>query len=256
MLLMYARYVITVSETEEIAVTVLRGGQELELTVGCLTDPLVTEHQAYEILEGGIGLINPSQVKEEGTTDQMMAALRDTAGLVIDMRQYPGSTDFARLYYGYIPPENLHAITFAAPSTAVPGAYVKKAYNYGYSNLMLSGSPDFYPYDKPVVVLMNEDSMSFSETAITGFRMGENVVVMGSNSVGANGNVVFLPLPGGLEVSFSSLGVYQADGTQSQRTGITPDIRVEPTIQGVAEGRDEVLEAAIAYIQTQTKGAQ
>ena len=66
---------------------------------------------------------------------------------------------------------------------------------------------------------------------------------MGSNTDGCNGSDRPMPLPGGVWMYFSVMGAYHPDGTQTQRTGIAPDIRVEPTIQGIAEGRDEVLEA-------------
>ena len=79
--------------------------------------------------------------------------------------------------------------------------------------------------------------------------MGESAVTMGENTTGADGDVVYLPLPGGLRLSFSSVGVYTVDGLLTQRVGLTPDIPVARTIQGIAEGRDELMEAAVAYIR-------
>jgi C-terminal processing protease CtpA/Prc len=39
------------------------------------------------------------------------------------------------------------------------------------------------------------------------------------------------------------------DGRETQRIGIVPDIEVKPTIKGVREGRDELLEKAIEIIE-------
>ena len=36
--------------------------------------------------------------------------------------------------------------------------------------------------------------------------------------------------------------MYYPDGTETQRVGIVPDIEVKPTIKGITEGRDELLE--------------
>ena len=36
--------------------------------------------------------------------------------------------------------------------------------------------------------------------------------------------------------------------SQTQRVGLTPDIYVEPTIQGIREGRDELIEKAVEVI--------
>jgi C-terminal processing protease CtpA/Prc len=46
----------------------------------------------------------------------------------------------------------------------------------------------------------------------------------------------------------SGLGVYYPDGTETQRVGIVPDIIIKPTIKGIKEGKDEVLEKAIEII--------
>jgi C-terminal processing protease CtpA/Prc len=60
-------------------------------------------------------------------------------------------------------------------------------------------------------------------------------------------------LPGTLPISFSGHDVRHADGRQLQRLGIQPTIRVAPTIRGLIEGRDEILEAAIKYLRKSPK---
>ena len=46
----------------------------------------------------------------------------------------------------------------------------------------------------------------------------------------------------------SGLGVFYPDHRPTQRVGIVPDVVVRPTIEGIAAGRDEVLEAAVGVI--------
>ena len=82
-------------------------------------------------------------------------------------------------------------------------------------------------------------------------RTGDNVTVLGSNSIGADGNIAYLPLLNDHEITFTSLGVYTPEMGQTQRIGLAPDIEVHPTVEGIKEGRDELMEAAIAYIQEQ-----
>ena len=96
---------------------------------------------------------------------------------------------------------------------------------------------------------MNEESVSASEFHVMILRGGENVTVMGSNSHGTDGNTVFLPLPNKNVIRFTGLGVYIPEMGQTQRIGLSPDIEVYPTIEGIKEGRDELMEAAVAYIQ-------
>ena len=78
------------------------------------------------------------------------------------------------------------------------------------------------------------------------FRAAANTTVVGSTTAGADGNVSAIPLPGGLRTMISGIGVFYPDGSPTQRVGIIPDLEVRPTIAGVREGRDEVLEAAVS----------
>ena len=46
----------------------------------------------------------------------------------------------------------------------------------------------------------------------------------------------------------SGIGVNYPNGTETQRVGIIPDLEVKPTIKGIREGKDELLDAAIRII--------
>ena len=48
----------------------------------------------------------------------------------------------------------------------------------------------------------------------------------------------------------SGLGVYYPDGRETQRAGIKPDIYVEPTIEGIRAGKDEVLDRAVMFAES------
>lgn len=58
-------------------------------------------------------------------------------------------------------------------------------------------------------------------------------------------------MPDGNTVYFTVMGILTPEGGQTQRIGLIPDIEVYPSIEGIKEGRDELMEAAVAYIQEQ-----
>jgi len=60
-----------------------------------------------------------------------------------------------------------------------------------------------------------------------------------------DGNVFGMYLPEGIFVYVTFLGTYYPDYTPTQRIGIIPDYEVRPTIQGIRDNRDEVLEFAL-----------
>ena len=132
------------------------------------------------------------------------------------------------------------------PSQFIPGVFVVKPGLYA-GGISLRAHPATYFYDKDVVILMDLSTMSFAETSVMVLRNGPNVTVMGQNSIGANGNRAILPLPG-ISMRFTGLGMYTPDGGQTQRIGLSPDIYVERTLEGIREGRDELMDAAVAYL--------
>jgi C-terminal processing protease CtpA/Prc len=56
-------------------------------------------------------------------------------------------------------------------------------------------------------------------------------------------------LPGGVQVNFAADEMRHADGRPLQDVGILPQVWVAPTISGIREGRDEVLEKAIEFLK-------
>jgi hypothetical protein len=46
----------------------------------------------------------------------------------------------------------------------------------------------------------------------------------------------------------SGIGVFYPDKTPTQRVGVIPDFVATPTLEGIRDGRDEVLERALRLI--------
>ena len=135
-------------------------------------------------------------------------------------------------------------VYLSRPAQSHPGTRVDDLINQ-----YIDRRPYAYIYDRPVVLLMDERTISHLEWVIMSFRVAPNVTVIGPFSMGSNGNVTSLPIPGGISMSFTSLGVYTPEGGQTHRIGLTPDIRVDRTVQGILEGRDEIMEAAVAFLR-------
>ena len=103
-------------------------------------------------------------------------------------------------------------------------------------------------YEGRIAILVDEVSVSQAEYTAMAFRAAPGALVIGSTTAGADGNVSPIPLPGGDRSMISGIGVFYPDKTPTQRVGIVPDVAVRPTIAGIREGRDEVLEAALRQI--------
>jgi C-terminal processing protease CtpA/Prc len=103
-------------------------------------------------------------------------------------------------------------------------------------------------YAGKVVILVDEVSLSQAEYTAMAFRAAPHATVVGSTTAGADGNVSDFALPGGLRTMISGIGVFYPDKKPTQQIGIVPDKVVYPTIEGLRNGRDEVLEYGIRQI--------
>ena len=234
------------SHNEEFEVSVLRDGVEQSLVVKgdkSLYYTRAEASEAYEILNGNIGLLNPAALQENEIIP-IMKKLDTTEGLIIALRQYPSENIVYALAAYFVDGYQSFAIC-GIPYQSIPGTFVQTYRDAGYSESM-----GFQQYDKDVVVLMDEKTQSRAEYAVMAARNGNRVTVIGENSVGTVGGVGFLPLPGGWHMMFTCQGMYTPEMGQVQRIGLTPDIEVQPTIKGIREGRDELMEAAIEFLGT------
>lgn len=243
-------------------VSIIRDGQEMTLMVPADDSvPIETgttygvnnekgTPKSHEIIEGNIGIINPGFMNyKTGVNNandslyiQAMNDLKDTDGLIIDLRQYPGNS--WTCLPPYVHEESEVGQIIASFAEAVPGVYLKNPVEVNTSKFRST-----YHYEKEIVVLIDEHSQSASEYSALFLSGAENVTLLGSNTVGATGYCLILPLPSGHGVSFTVQKSYTTDGKQTNRIGLTPDIEVKRTIQGIKEGRDELKEAAIEYLK-------
>jgi len=218
--------------------------------------------KSFEILQNNIGLVNPSAIMTADEVHNIMTILSDTNGLIIDMRQYPSSAILFPFSEYLLDQKYPHAFA-SIPFKCIPGVFFDalpiRESGPGSTveflpviNDMIpnSYSEDFsaYFYNKKIAVLVNGNTMSYGETMVMSLRNGLNVTIIGSNTIGANGSLAYLPLPGGMVMGFSSQAIFSPNGGQTQRIGIQPDIIVKRTVEGVRDGRDELLEAAINFI--------
>ncbi|MBS1812236.1 MAG: hypothetical protein JST84_28990 [Acidobacteria bacterium] len=207
----------------------------------------------YQVLANGYGYIDLARLPRADAQKAMDAVL-NTPGLIFDMRGYPKSTAWEigpRLSVKKNFPVTQIRVPFRAATDfdSVDLSSGKYAYSFEQEMPVVTGAT----YKGKVVMLINEQAFSQSEHTCLFFEAATDVTFIGSPTVGANGGITNLVLPGGNYVYFTGGDVRHIDGRQLQRVGIQPHIKVEPTPQGIREERDEVLEAGIRYLDSTLK---
>jgi C-terminal processing protease CtpA/Prc len=198
----------------------------------------------YRVLEGHIGYVDMTRLKL-AEVDAMFDALGGTRAIIFDIRGYPNGTVWA-----IAPRINTRGAKVGAVfrRAQVSGAADVEESSGGYYFEQPLPKSDKPKYAGRTVALIDDRAISQAEHTCLFFEAASGTTFIGSPTAGANGDVTFFRLPGGFRVRFTGHDVRHADGRQLQRVGIQPDILVEPTIRGIREGRDEVLERAIEYV--------
>ncbi|HSG68432.1 MAG TPA: S41 family peptidase, partial [Bacteroidales bacterium] len=172
---------------------------------------------------------------EQGDVDDMFSELWETDAIVFDIRSYPQGTLW--IIVNYIYTGSIHIANFTVPQSDYPGTI---DWHHEYI-----GAGTSNPYEGSIIILFDERTLSQAEYTCMGFDYHPKCIKIGSQTAGADGNVTQVYLPGQISVYFTGLGTFYADYTQTQRIGIVPDHEVKPTVQGLREQRDELLEYAM-----------
>ncbi len=193
---------------------------------------------SYTLLENNIGYITLKNIKEKDIP-KIKKEFINTKGIIIDIRNYPSF--FVPFALGGFFVDNLTPfVRFTVANDKTPGEFLM-----GESLKIAPTTPTF---KGKLVVLVNELSQSQAEYTAMAFRSSPRCTIIGSTTAGADGNVSQMILPGGMGSMISGIGVHYPDGSETQRVGIVPDIEIKPTLEGIRNGKDELLEKAIQLI--------
>jgi C-terminal processing protease CtpA/Prc len=229
----------------DVSMGILRGGQELRIGARRVaarddssgwTNDLPGE--TFRLLSRDIAYLKLSSVKGSDAARYVEQAA-GTKGLVIDIRNYPSEYVVYALGELLVDKETPF-VRFTRGDPSTPGAF------HWTSPATLT--PRGPHYAGKVVILIDETSQSSAEYHAMAFRSAPNAVVVGSTTAGADGNVSLFALPGGQRSMISGIGIFYPDKRPTQRVGIIPDVESRPTIAGIRDGRDEVLEQGLRQI--------
>ena len=215
-------------------------------SVSPLYDPAQLEQPPFRLLADSVGYIYAGTFSREHLA-QVVQTLPRTRALIIDLRTYPQNMDIAltALIGQSLRTEPVVAWQMVHPTLALPGLFFRQE-QLLYNGFEEGAARCTEPYKGRVILLVNESTQSNPEFQAMAFQSCPQTLTIGSPTSGADGDIVWIPLPGGLMTSFSGIGALYPDGTQPQTVGVRLDVEVLPTAEGLQAGRDEVLERALS----------
>jgi C-terminal processing protease CtpA/Prc len=204
---------------------------------------------------------------------EKLPELARAKGLIIDLRNNGGgSTDIgtnilqyltrdpfiaysanqSRVYYPYRRAQGQWVETGDTAGNALRTQEWLMAHDYAVFNDRSGGSsPNRAGAQRivvPTVLLVSHNTASAAEDFLVSAYRQKHMIRMGQNSYGSTGQPLQLDMPGGGGARICTKMDTYPDGTEFVGVGIKPDIPVEMTVQDYIDGKDPVLERALAYL--------
>ena len=195
----------------------------------------------YEIISDSIGYVYISTLMNnkpilEGF-DEALAYLKDTKGLIIDVRNNGGGSDNNSM--GII--ERLISFAFDIFPYSLPSGGLEQG------SFIYPRGP--FQYTKPVVLLINGVCFSSCEDFAEMMKHVSTVTAVGDTTAGASGAPQPFALPSGKKINVSTKDFRRYDGLPIEWNGVVPDLLVPQTEADTKQGRDKQLERAIELLK-------
>ncbi|GHU72379.1 hypothetical protein FACS189413_15390 [Bacteroidia bacterium] len=204
------------------------------------TDPL-----PHRWLTNDIGYVDLSLLTTE-YIDLIFQSFSDAEGIVFDLRKFgPYQYNVLKLDSHLTDQKEIRLFSLILPDVEHPGAY---AWAKNIQQYTIPDSIECPQFKGKIIFLIDERTQSSLESRAWGARANYHAILIGRPTSGALEHVIRFPLLENHTAIFSGIGAFSSDGTELQRKGIIPDIEVYPTMESIKAGKDEILEAAIEYL--------
>lgn len=157
--------------------------------------------------------------------------------VIIDLRNQPEPDE---MFFAALMPRVANVSRLNALNPQRPGEF-------------LDQEGDFLPAgstrpDRRIVVLVDETTQSKAEYMAMWLQDNLNVLTIGTQTAGADGNTTAVPLPGGYFMKFTGVGWFYSDGAPTQGVGIRIDEVLPRTINSIAAGTDNIIDRAVGIL--------
>lgn len=195
----------------------------------------------WKEVEKGIWYVRFCAITKPDTLRALFHDIRRAKTVIWDMRAYPNYM-VTTLLYQYLFTSKTLLEQDRSASAFFPGSFIESP-NY----FMPAVDTSVPVYTGAMIVLVDENTQSLSESVSAALRLRPNTIVAGRQTAGTTGNITWLGLPGDIVVSYTGVGVIGEQESFRQGEGVKVDIPVKLTVERVRSSKDYILEQAIKH---------
>ncbi len=175
-------------------------------------------------------------------TQQLSDTYSSANAIILDLRYNSGGSDTLALAYA--------SLLSDTPWLGGRKAVKMTPDSYGaFVDVQGDGTPNALTI--PAAVLTSSYTVSAAEIGVLALRELPNVTTIGENTAGALSDMMERQLPNGWAFTLPHQVYESPDGLRFEGVGIPPDIAVSMNINAFSDGKDQILEAAIAELKKQ-----
>jgi hypothetical protein len=235
----------------EVTLNLKRGDTQWDLAIepGTTRPPVPARRLKIDIIEegkedgsGALYYVDLGRVAPEDVSP-MIELFAEAKGIVFDLRGYPNGTQFL---FQHLTPSHLQSAKWLVPQQVRPDRVEMDNFDNRGRWQMPANTPQF---KGKFAFITNGSAISYAESCMAIIANYKLAPIIGSPTAGANGNINPFQLPGGYTVIFTGMRVVNHDDSQHHVLGVQPTIPMEPTVEGIRNGKDELLEKAIEVVR-------
>ena len=202
----------------------------------------------YGIIDGDIGYIHfgafnmPVKFYEQ-QMNTIMTALKNTKGIIVDIRNHSGGDDMVSRYVaGWFAQERKLFMTVRKRNGPAHNDFSETEFWY-------VDKQGTYQYTNPVKILTTRWTASAGETFTWAMNTQSQITQIGDTTAGGFTDVISRELPNGW-LYFVGIGDYRnANGKSEEGKGVAPEKYIINTKADIDNKKDKVLEAAIESLK-------
>lgn len=214
-------------------------GTQHDVTLTRSTSVDVETSKPWRVLEGNVGYVDAARLSSAQVA-LLFEEIAQTRAVIIDLRSSssPAHRDLVTRFSN----DGTKATAAVRVPLLVGGAFQHS------DSFRTAGDDPVAKYAGRTIALIDERTLGAAEETAIALSSVANARFVGSASGGTSGPDSSLVVPGGIRLRFSAVDLRHVSGNPVQGVGIVPDVFVRPTVAGLAEGRDEILQRALTFV--------
>ena len=203
----------------------------------------------FKEIEPDIFYVNIQEIKWVDLKEKL-SELVSAKGVIFDLRGYPtfGMSELI----SHMTKDSLKKHKKLIPKLTHPDqlGHSFKEWEFNLSTNIVPKQPYI---EARKIFLTNGKAISFSESFLNPIEYYNLADIVGEQTAGSTGITNNINLFGDIFIPWTGMKILKQDGSQFHGIGIIPDYKINRTLDGIRQGRDEYLEYAIQLINNYYK---